>query len=142
MIIFDLAQKYGRYSHYPIRAGPDVFNLKPNSEFNIDFIPEGKYYPSTNKYLLEFTFKANIDSSESDNILIHCVAEYEFQNVSNKEEIPSFFYANSIAILFPYIRAFVSTVTLQANVKPLMLPTMNLSSLNSDLANNTTVVNE
>ena len=120
----------------------DLVNLKPNSEFNIDFIPEGKYYPSTNKYLLEFTFKANIDSSESDNILIHCVAEYEFQNVSNKEEIPSFFYANSIAILFPYIRAFVSTVTLQANVKPLMLPTMNLSSLNSELANNTTVVNE
>lgn len=120
----------------------DLGNLKPNSEFNIDFIPEGKYYLSTNKYLLEFTFKANIDSSESDNILIHCVAEYEFQNVSNKEEIPSFFYANSIAILFPYIRAFVSTVTLQANVKPLMLPTMNLSSLNSDLANNTTVVNE
>ena len=107
----------------------DLGNLKPNSEFNIDFIPEGKYYLSTNKYLLEFTFKANIDSSESDNILIHCVAEYEFQNVSNKEEIPSFFYANSIAILFPYIRAFVSTVTLQANVKPLMLPTMNLSSL-------------
>ena len=120
----------------------DLGNLKPNSEFNIDFIPEGKYYLSTNKYLLEFTFKANIDSSESDNILIHCVAEYEFQNVSNKEEIPSFFYANSIAILFPYIRAFVSTVTLQANVKPLMLPTMNLSSLNSELANNTTVVNE
>ena len=27
MIIFDLAQKYGRYSHYPIRAGPDVFPL-------------------------------------------------------------------------------------------------------------------
>ena len=27
MIIFDLAQKYGRYSHYPIRAGPDVFYL-------------------------------------------------------------------------------------------------------------------
>ena len=27
MIIFDLAQKYGRYSHYPIRAGPDVFDF-------------------------------------------------------------------------------------------------------------------
>ena len=27
MIIFDLAQKYGRYSHYPIRAGPDVFHF-------------------------------------------------------------------------------------------------------------------
>lgn len=120
----------------------DLVNLKPNSEFNIDFIPNGKFHISTNKYLLEFTFKANIDSSESDNILIHCVAEYEFQNVRSKEDIPSFFYANSIAILFPYIRAFVSTVTLQANVKPLMLPTMNLSSLNSELANNTTVVNE
>jgi len=117
-------------------------NLKPNSEFKIDFIPKGKYYSSTNKYLLEFTFNASIDSSEIDNIHIHCVAEYEFRNISNKEDIPSFFYANSIAILFPYVRSFVSTITLQANVKPLMLPTMNLSSLNGELANNTTVVNE
>ena len=32
MIIFDLAQKYGRYSHYPIRAGPDVFVMYSASE--------------------------------------------------------------------------------------------------------------
>lgn len=48
------------------------------------------------------------------------------------------FYANSIAIVFPYIRAFISTVTLQANlVSPILLPTMNLTSLGERLMNNT-----
>lgn len=42
-----------------------------------------------------------------------------------------------MAILFPYIRAFVSTVTLQANVMPILLPTVNLSSLESRLRENT-----
>ncbi|EXZ22215.1 pretranslocase subunit SecB family protein, partial [Bacteroides fragilis str. S13 L11] len=53
-------------------------------------------------------------------------------------EIPNFFYPNSIAILFPYVRAFVSTLTLQANIKPILLPTLNLSSLQDTLRENTT----
>ena len=48
------------------------------------------------------------------------------------------FISNSIAILFPYVRAFVSTLTLQANIKPILLPTLNLSSLQDILRENTT----
>ena len=40
MIIFDLAQKYGRYSHYPIRAGPDVFVLTANKAFILGYTTE------------------------------------------------------------------------------------------------------
>ena len=53
-------------------------------------------------------------------------------------DIPGFFYPNSIAILFPYIRAFVSTLTLQANVTPIVLPTLNLTNLQEKLKKNTT----
>lgn len=49
------------------------------------------------------------------------------------EEIPTFFYPNSLAILFPYVRAFVSTLSLQANVRPVMLPTINLMGLTDRL---------
>lgn len=54
--------------------------------------------------------------------------------------MPSYFYRNSIAIVFPYIRAFISTVTLQANIPPIILPTMNLTSLEIPLKQNTTNV--
>lgn len=33
---------------------------------------------------------------------------------------------NSLAILFPYLRNIISTITLNANVSPLILPTMNI----------------
>ncbi|CAM4366664.1 hypothetical protein AQBE111736_13510 [Aquirufa beregesia] len=42
-----------------------------------------------------------------------------------------------MAILFPYLRAFISLVTLQINIPPLILPTLNLSSLEADLRKNT-----
>lgn len=41
-----------------------------------------------------------------------------FESARTLEDIPDYFYANSIAILFPYVRAFVSTVSLQANIPP------------------------
>ena len=32
-------------------------------------------------------------------------------------DIPDYFYPNSLAIVFPYVRSFVSSVTLQANIE-------------------------
>lgn len=55
-------------------------------------------------------------------------------------EIPNYFYANSLAIIFPYIRAFVSTITLQSNMHPIVLPTVNLMGLSEKLKRNTDVV--
>ncbi len=68
---------------------------------------------------------------------IKCIAIFEFEDKINFEDIPSYFYINSIAILFPYVRAFVSTVTLQANIPPIVLPTMNISSLGKPLKEST-----
>jgi len=56
------------------------------------------------------------------------------------EDIPDFFYKNSIAILFPYLRAYLSLVTTQANVPGIILPTYNLSGLEEELRSNTTEI--
>jgi preprotein translocase subunit SecB len=71
-----------------------------------------------------------------------CKARFVFREPVLLEEIPDYFYLNSIAILFPYVRAFVSIITLQANINPLMLPTMNLASLQETLKKNTNVCDD
>lgn len=42
---------------------------------------------------------------------------------------PEKFKANAIAILYPYIRAIVSTYTASANIQPLILPPINVNAL-------------
>lgn len=47
-------------------------------------------------------------------------------------EEPTKFVGNAIAILYPYIRAIVSTYTANANVTALILPTINVNKLIED----------
>ena len=42
---------------------------------------------------------------------------------------PERFKANAIAILYPYVRALISTYTANANINPLILPAINVNKL-------------
>lgn len=45
------------------------------------------------------------------------------------ENNPEIFKRNAIAILYPYVRAIVSTYTANANITPVILPTINVNKL-------------
>jgi hypothetical protein len=112
-----------------------------NSTFLIDFKPSGIFKQKDAIFLLTFLFEASIEGDNANNIAsIRCVARFKFKEQISFEEIPNFFYPNSIAILVPFIRAFVSTVSLQANIKPIILPTLNLTSLQDSLKENTIAI--
>ena len=117
------------------------FNDFKSPSLQLIIEPEGIFHSSTRQYELTFIFKAVSDSKTIKNqkqiIFVKCVAFFEFNDISKFEDIPEYFFTNSIAILFPYIRAFVSTLTLQANIPPIILPTMNLISLQEKLKANT-----
>lgn len=115
-------------------------NLSSGSTLSLNIEPWGSYNQETGEYLLSFLFEASQKDNNNSNavVSIQCNASFCFQKPPKEEDFPQVFYANSIAILFPYIRAFVSTVTLQANlVPPIILPTMNLTSLGERLKSNT-----
>ena len=118
----------------------DLSSLRPDSEYGISIQPKGAYRPSTGEFDLSFLFVANVNDIQV--ISVNCIAKFVFNSAIPFSEIPDYFYANSIAIIFPYIRAFVSTVTLQANVLPLIIPTLNLTNLQKQLADNTVAINE
>jgi Preprotein translocase subunit SecB len=115
------------------------FDSNSLPELEINFVPSGMFKRTETESIFElkFIFSAKSKGVSKAFVVIECNAIFKFANNILFEEIPSFFYANSIAIIFPYVRAFVSTVTLQANILPIVLPTMNLSSLEKPLREQT-----
>ncbi len=116
----------------------DLSNHKSN-ELSLSFSTTGIYFNESSQYELSFVVDVfNKNEEQKPFASIRCKGLFSFDNVSSFEEIPDFFYKNSIAILFPYVRAYLSLVTTQANVPGIILPTLNLSNLESDLRKNTT----
>ena len=121
----------------------DFSNVQPlNNSYKLAIEPEGEFDAQAGKFTLTFRFVAMIQVGEEMKSCVEvvCVGLFTFKDVRAVEDIPSYFYANSIAILFPYVRAFVSTLSLQANYTPIVLPTMNLSDLSTVLKKHVKVV--
>lgn len=117
------------------------FSVLESNELRLEIKPYGVFYTSQKTFELDFFFSAYSQSqtepmAEKTVLEINCISWFDFKNVETVEDIPDFFYSNSLAIVFPYVRAFISNITLQSNIKPLVLPTMNLSGLKEELIKN------
>ena len=114
------------------------------STIDIKLNPAGIYNTSNGEYQLVLVFTAFVLNKENkdDHKLLMSGSLKAFFLINEKpsfEEIPDFFYQNSLAIVFPYLRAFVSNVTLQAGLPLMILPLLNLTNLSSILKENTKV---
>lgn len=109
-----------------------------NDDMQVAFLPRGTYIQETSEYELSFTTSVFTNKNfESPFLLIDCTAIFKFETETSFEDIPEFFYTNAIAILFPYVRAYASLITTQANVPGLILPTLNLAHLSEELKKET-----
>ncbi|MBE7653947.1 protein-export chaperone SecB [Tenacibaculum finnmarkense] len=114
------------------------FSKQTSNDIDISFDPKGIFNKQSSEFKLIILFSSKSGKSEQKFAEIECHSIFKFEENTNFEDIPTYFYRNSIAIIFPYIRAFISSVTLQANIPPIVLPTLNLSSLETPLKENTT----
>lgn len=108
-------------------------------DVNITIDPSGKYVEADGAFTLyaKLCVFANDTTAENSFITADVVAYFSFREKPPFNDIPEYFYPNSIAIIFPYIRAFITTITAVANVKTLILPTLNLFGLADILKENT-----
>ena len=113
------------------------FNIPDDATLDIEIHPSGVYYQQEGRYVLDFVVMVECEDNRTVVVDVNCRAEFIFSEHIKLEDIPYFFYPNSLAIVFPYVRAFVSTITLQANVHPVMLPTLNLMGLTEELRSKT-----
>jgi len=121
----------------------DMENRNSDSLF-VYFDPSGVFFENKKEFILSFIFSAfsSKEDGKAPFIQIKCEGNFKFQDVDSIDDIPEFFYRNSIAILFPYVRAYISMVTNQANIPQIMLPTLNLSALEKPLKENTKVIKD
>jgi len=111
---------------------------KSGSSLLLNFVPSGKYSQKDGVFELTLEmFGCEDGNKEKQIIYIKCISYFEFKKDLPFIDIPGYFYKNAIAIVFPYIRSFSSTLTLQANSTLLILGLMNLSNLEAPLIKNT-----
>lgn len=129
-----------KLDYYRFTKASMDFNIPSNAELGILFSPEGVFHKKEARYELHFDVTVKCAETSTDVVMVSCVASFSFGNKIDIGEIPEYFYPNSLAIVFPYVRAFVSTITLQANVQPVVLPTVNLMGLTEALKEHTVAV--
>lgn len=120
----------------------------PDSEpdgLDIMFDPSGTYDQPSGVFHLRFDFAAFYSTNEVSERTNICeatmVSEFKFNEPLEFEDLPDFFYINSIAIVFPHLRAFISTVTSLSNTRRIILPILNLTSLEATLKAQTVNLN-
>lgn len=109
---------------------------KPSKKISLGFAPEGFINKKDSTFHLHLGVKIE-DENKAINIEINAVADYYFGNKEGLDNLNSFFFVNAPALLFPYIRAYISTLTNLSGFEPINLPTLNMTGLGEDLKKNT-----
>ncbi len=125
-------------SYHFTKASLD-FSIPEKVDLSISFNPKGVFYSKNARYDLSFDVVVECKETNTKVITVSCEATFTFDDNVSIDNIPDYFYPNSLAIIFPYVRAFVSVVSLQANVQPVLLPTINLMGLTEMLKSQTKV---
>lgn len=124
------------------RVSRSLIELNENSNLDnlkIGFRVSGEVYQKNNVFNLNLL--VSITNNENDlKIEVEAIGKYTFDNFDEAKVTNNFFYVNSSAILFPYIRAYISTLTNLSGNRSVTLPTMNLTTLAEDLKSNTKIV--
>lgn len=111
------------------------FETQEGATLSVFFDPNGEYCKATGEYKLRLITRVSSEEKEFISTTLQVV--FGFTEPIELSEIPDFFYPNCMAIVFPYVRSFLSTLSLQANVPPIILPIINFSDLQGVLKRNT-----
>ncbi|MCF8278127.1 MAG: hypothetical protein K9J17_15445 [Flavobacteriales bacterium] len=120
------------------------FYYKESIDKSVDLVmdmkPRGEFIEATGEFELWVDFKAYDKHTGLEIIKMTTCSLYRFnEHPLTFDLIPEYFYSSALAITFPFIRAFVSTFTAQAEVNRIVLGLLNLMSFKEELRANTTI---
>jgi len=107
---------FDQYSTDEIESGP----------FNIDC-----QFSETESKLFGISFEINLKNKNQDfELRVKAIAHFECDENINQEFMQSdFVFINAPAIAFPYLRAFISNITLNSGYNPVILPAFNFVAM-------------
>ena len=101
-------------------------DLNPNNKIDVEFKQTSSVNESESKYM--HVLGVSIKDKEGKlNIEVEANGFFEFDKELDEDARSKFFNVNAPAILFPYVRAYITTLTSLSGISPVILPTLNLS---------------
>lgn len=100
--------------------------MEISKKFNVNFERTESVSDEEHKMRLNLSTKID-DENKAMHIEIKASGIFEFDNDISDAERNTFFRTSAPAILFPYIRAYVGTLSSLSGIRPVILPTLNLS---------------
>ncbi|MBC7744435.1 MAG: protein-export chaperone SecB [Flavobacterium sp.] len=120
-------------SRKPIKQG--------DKDLEIDYHPNAVLGLKTKTYVLGLKIELK-DPDGSFTMTIDSLGFFAFDDIDSLEELKPILYLNAPAILFPYIRSFVASVTALSGLEAVHIPVTNLSFLRKAVEENTVVTEE
>lgn len=112
-------------------------NNKISDDFSIRIDPSGILEKDIFKLKLETYVE---EKNKCYSVYVSMVGVFKFKGKA--EDIYSFFTLNAPAILFPYVRSYISSLTSVSGVDTVIIPTLNLTKLKEELEANIKVVDD
>lgn len=114
-------------------------NKQGNADLNIN--PSGLQIKDKNEYHLSLDIELK-DNTESYDIKISVIGIFKYNTGESNSILSNYFFTNAPAIIFPYVRAYISSVSALTGLNTINLPVMNLTGLKKVLEENTQVKEE
>ena len=122
-----------QFINFLVNESHIVFREPGEQKISIGFIPSGVIFKELNQFHLELAVNIQ-DEAKKFEINLRTSSIFEYAEDADLEVYKnSYFIANAPAIVFPYLRAYISSLTALSGMPTLNLPTLNLSELGERL---------
>lgn len=115
-----------RFRNYKIIE--TVFKYNPDKKIGDELSIEFSRHGSTENNLFSLRLTVEIfDNNKNLKIVVDTISFFEYDSDLDEKAKNAFFTQNGPAILFPYIRAYITSITSLAGLSPIYLPTINFA---------------
>jgi len=129
-----------QFLNFVVKESHIVFNEIADFKIDISFDPKGTVYKSLNQFKLQLSINIkDINGNFNINLVTDSIFSYP-QDADINSYVESFFAVNVPAIIFPYVRAYIGSLTALSGMPTLILPTLNLSNVGETLKGNIEII--
>ncbi len=132
----NISQAPFRFLNFVIAESKIKIEPKTKAEsIDVKIEPKGVIYEENKNF--EIYLYIYVKSNDGLDVYVKMNGLFEFKEVTKLENLSNYFYINAPAIIFPYLRSYVSALTALSGCRTILLPPLNLTSLGKDLKQNT-----
>lgn len=125
-----MAEKISKFRFHGYKITDSLIHIDANQEVSkgCDVTFEKTAGVNEAERKMRLLLIAKIDShNKAMHIEVKAEGYFEFEQDITDDEKKIFFNTSAPAILFPYVRAYIGSLTALSGVAPVVLPTLNLS---------------